>query len=59
MLTISIVLGGPISRRTAGHRVLRHFETVRHDSHPHPARTRRPLGFPVCFLLFGVEKSGC
>jgi hypothetical protein len=26
-----IVLAGPISRRTAGHRVLRHPEIVRHD----------------------------
>ena len=26
-----IVLGGPISRRTPGYRILRHFETVRHE----------------------------
>ncbi len=36
----TVVLGGPISRRTAGHHVLRHLEAVRHDfSHPHSTRT--------------------
>ena len=42
--TYFIVLGGPISGRIAGHRVLRHLETVRHDifTHTplHPTRTR-------------------
>jgi hypothetical protein len=40
--TYFIVLGGPISRRTTGHRVLRHLKTVRHDffTPPHSTSTR-------------------
>jgi hypothetical protein len=62
-----IVLGGPISRRTAGQRVLRHLETVRHDffTHPRPTRTRvrvqriawSPPFLSVCLFL-RFEEAG-
>jgi hypothetical protein len=54
--TYFIVLGGPISGRIAGHRVLRHLETVRHDifTHTHPfiphAHACSPPSLPfLCF----------
>ena len=52
-----------ISRRTDGHRVLRHLETVRHDfftppSHtPMRARSRGLLRF-VPFAYFCISRKG-
>src|SRR6266567_6504199 len=52
--TYFIVLGGPISRRTAGHCILRHLETVRHDffTHPRPTRTRVVSSVSSLFPFF-------
>ena len=52
---ISLVLGGPISRRTVGHRDLRHLETVRHDFFTHslyPTRARVVSSVSFAFHFF-------
>jgi hypothetical protein len=52
--TGTAVLGGPISRRTASHLVIRHLETVRHDFLSHnttPPSDTHTRGIPP-FLVF-------
>ncbi len=46
-----VVLGGPISRRTPSHRVIRHFETVRHDFFHTTLSDTHTRGIPP-FLVF-------
>jgi hypothetical protein len=62
---ISLVLGGPISRRTAGLRVLRHLETVRHDffthtpkSHTHTHTRAAHAWSPPFLSLFPLFEGG-
>src|SRR6267154_854014 len=61
--TYFIVLGGPISRRTAGHSDLRHLETVRHDFFTHtPSHTHMHtrVVFSVAFVGLDADaKKRC